>query len=51
MWLTIDPNADLTQLRDRVVAVVDRFTVTAGRPAMVDEVTVRVPSRPPARVR
>ncbi|GAA1803019.1 hypothetical protein GCM10009682_26090 [Luedemannella flava] len=51
VWLTIDPNADLTQLRDRVVAVVDRFTVTAGRPAMVDEVTVRVPSRPPARVR
>ncbi|GAA1742351.1 hypothetical protein [Luedemannella helvata] len=51
VWLTIDPNADLTDLRERVVAVVDRFTVTAGRPAMVDEVTVRVPNRAPARVR
>jgi hypothetical protein len=51
VWLTIDPNADLTDLRERVVGVVDRFTVTAGRHAVVDEVTVRVPNRPPARVR
>jgi hypothetical protein len=51
VWLTIDPNADLTELRERVVGVVDRFTATAGRHAVVDEVTVRVPNRPPARVR
>ena len=51
VWLTIDPNADLTELRERVVGVVERFTATAGRPAVVDEVTVRVPNRPPARVR
>ena len=51
VWLTIDPNADLTELRERIVGVVDRFTATAGRHAVVDEVTVRVPNRPPARVR
>lgn len=51
VWLTIDPDADLTELRERIAGVVDRFTATAGRRALVDEVTVRVPNRPPARVR
>lgn len=51
IWLTIDPNADLADLRDRVANAARRFTVTAGRHAQVDDVTVRVANHPPARVR
>jgi hypothetical protein len=51
IWLTIDPNADLADLRERVANAARRFTVTAGRHAQVEDVTVRVANRPPARVR